>query len=138
MGRVAGRPARAGVSGVTDSLLQQLDSATGPDRELDGEFALFLGWKRVGKGHAHWTNPAGKSNQHVPFFTDSIDDLLDLMREKLPGWNIANFWDAADPKNRPWCGCSLRRDERYKVVSGKGANTLPLALAIAIVKALEQ
>ena len=65
-------------------LIARLEAEVGT-RELDGEIALLLGWKKRHKGWAHWISPDGAENQHVPFFTTSIDDALTLVPE---GWSV--------------------------------------------------
>ena len=58
-------------------------------RELDGEIALTQGWKRHGKGWAHWIDPDGGTNRHVPFYTGSLDHALLLSGDS---WLAALLW----------------------------------------------
>lgn len=55
------------------------------------------------------------------------------------GWTLAYLWESVTPKDRPWWGCSLRRDEPYKVVSHLGATSASGAMvnAIAQVKGIQ-
>ena len=71
-----------------DPLIRDLEAATEGSRELDGEIALSLGWVKHHAGWAHWTTPAGLENQHVPFFSDSLDDALSLVPEGTWYWHI--------------------------------------------------
>lgn len=66
-----------------DNLIAELEAATEGSRDLDGEIALSLGWVKHHAGWAHWTTPEGLENQHVPFFSDSLDAALTLVPE---GW----------------------------------------------------
>jgi len=62
-----------------DKLIRDLEGATEGSRVLDGKIALFLGWVKHHAGWAHWTTPEGLENQHVPFFSDSLDDAMLLI-----------------------------------------------------------
>lgn len=65
-----------------------------------------------------------------------MTDLDALIKELVPdGWNVANLYEAVNPKHRPWWGCYLRRDEPYKVVSVEGARTATGAIKAAALKA---
>ena len=108
---------------MTD-LLARLESAPEGSRETDGDIALSLGWKKRHKGWAHWTSPDGAENQHVPFFSTSIDAKLpdeDIIEVKFDG----EFWWA-------W-------DSRSQTVEGAPgmAHTEPLARRIAALRARE-
>ena len=70
---------------MTD-LIARLETEVGT-RELDGEIALLVGWKKRHKGWAHWTSPDGAENQHVPFFSTSLDDALTLVPEGIE-WSV--------------------------------------------------
>ena len=62
-------------------------------------------------------------------------DNLDVVNVALPvGWNVANLYEAENPKHRPWWGCVLRRDEPYKVVKALGAHTAAGAFSDAVAR----
>ena len=79
-------------------LLERLEAATGPDREIDKAVMLAIGrareidpWMFYGPGETVWcfgdyehesVNPA------LPYVTASLDAVLALVEEKLPGWTV--------------------------------------------------
>lgn len=133
----------------TLSIIAKLESATGPDRELDGmiwkvvdpsEFdrqCSFRGMKYAGHVHtkaekaAHIARAAG---YYSPAYTASLDAALALVGEKLPGWSVvlriehsekfANLWaPGTDPNGGGVCFQSY-------------AATPPLAVLLALFRAL--
>ena len=54
------------------------------------------------------------------------------------GWNVANLYEAVNPKHRPWWGCVLRHDEPYRIVKVLGARTATDALRAAALKVREE
>lgn len=74
-----------------DTLIRDLEAATEGSRELDGEIALYLGWVKHHAGWAHWTTPEGLENQHVPFFSDGLDDALTMVPDTACNHSLFSF-----------------------------------------------
>lgn len=126
---------------MTD-LIAALEAAEVGSRELSDRTLLSAGWKKSIIGHFYgpmyaWTSPRGDSftnEHHFPSPTESLDAAMLLA---LPGWSVANIWESDKPKDRPWWGVALRRDDPYKVLKVLGMPTLPLALSDAWLRARE-
>lgn len=79
---------------MTDELIERLEKATGPDRELDIAICAALGKTRLDPGF-----------QTAPAYTDSLDAALTLVPEGL-GWIISRhdnggaYW--AEVGDEPW------------------------------------
>lgn len=52
-----------------------------------------------------------------------------MFGEVRDGFRVAAIWESHNPKDRPWFGCDLRRDEPYAVYSFRGAKTPEDAVA---------
>ena len=134
-----------------DALLERLEKATGPDRELDEAImALFytLDERHIGTTEGWdddpdsfkpvkdrvWVDPAtDKWVSTAAFhFTASIDAALALVERVLPGWMHAN--GNCGEQNMPWA-CITEPDEPCRDFSA-GAPTEPLAILIALLRAL--
>jgi hypothetical protein len=69
---------------MMDELIERLEKATGPDRELDGAIALSLGWtfqKMKGDSKPYYRKPGETTyymRSEVPAYTASIDAALTL------------------------------------------------------------
>lgn len=119
------------------TLIERLDAATGPDRELDAEIAKTIGWSTFIFGGAGlcWKDPAGHVRAEQPHFTGSLDATMTLM----PKINRPNFpWLAIksnNPNNPIGCRCELWLDN-VKNYNGRG-ETLAIAICIAALKARE-
>ena len=70
------------------ALRERIQQATGPDRELDYEIAIALGWERRfvsndddywRKGDWSWTR---EDSEHPPRFTEHLHELLPLVLPK--------------------------------------------------------
>ncbi len=127
-------------------LIQRLERATEPSRELDGEIALAIGWTnppaRYGmledERRSFWISP----NEHPeapwhsgpPFFTGNTDAAWSLIPE---GWAVAELKDRIPHYGRFYCHvrlwCPKNPALGYRFV-GNGA-TVALAVAIAGLKA---
>lgn len=107
-----------------DELIQKLEEAEGPSRELDADIAIALG-----KQHQdvwRWSKSAGV-RAAIPSYTRSLDDAMTLVPDdcefevgsaKLVGTYLAKLVTAA---------------EEY---IGKGAKTPAIALTAAALKAI--
>ena len=103
-------------------------------RELEGGIALALGWKQVGKGWAHWTDPDGNTNRHVPFYTTSLDAALTL----VPGgwvWHVQIDYELPGRAHLYNAVPGNKYDPPVRV-QANGA-TPALALCVAALKALD-
>lgn len=103
-------------------LIERLEKATGPDRELDGEIALLLDpdTRRV--------NPGRWVGNEVPAYTSSVDDALTLIPQ---GWRVGSIVEGAIG---PWF-VSLWDNSVRHLAARSEAPTLPLALCIAALRA---
>lgn len=108
-------------------LIAQLEAATEGSRELDVEVYRLVDPIGSAVCVARWG-----VREFVPHYTTSIDEALTLVSE---GWGIGQLWEAVNPKERPWWGVSLRRDEPYRVLKILDAPTPAIALCIAAIKA---
>jgi len=119
--------------GDVTGLVERLEKATGPDREIDAAIRAQLG---ISEGyHAH------------EFYTASLDAALALVERVLPGWRV-QFWQQ---RSGSW-HVRLIRDAHYALVTTEdedrtrdgdneiaGARSTPaLALCLAALKALAQ
>jgi hypothetical protein len=77
-----------------------VEAATGPDGDLDRDIVRLLG--SIGPNGA----PYCAGILGIADFTASLDAVLALVGEKLPGWHVVSLWDA------PGHGWSARLSER--------------------------
>lgn len=85
------------MQGDLSKLIERVENATGPDRELDLELANVAGWRCDGD----WLyTPDGAmaafTADSPPAYTSSLDAALALVEEKLPGWT--RLVDATAPE----------------------------------------
>lgn len=113
---------------MTD-LIERLEAATGPCRELDRAIAEALGWSGICSPNVTFGNRPDGSRWIVPRFTASIDDALTLVPE---GWGYT-LCDPRDGKGRPWA--KLFPPNRLAEVQPTFASTTRLALCSAALKA---
>lgn len=125
-------------------LLERLEKATGPDRELDIAIAQLLpidGWKVDDDGTAFAFGDMGDGEGWFPVgtcppVTSSIDDALALARRVLPGWTVGGLHQG---DNKLWTA-ELREGHatsynRVVIEPRSGGTTLPLAVCISVLKA---
>lgn len=78
------------------TLIERLEAATGPDRELDAEIALVTGWGFDPEFLTlQWTSPDGQISKSLPpNFTGSYDAAMSLIdpRDEL---EITNLYGVA-------------------------------------------
>ncbi|MFZ2252645.1 MAG: hypothetical protein WAW13_00555 [Minisyncoccia bacterium] len=123
-------------------IIDRLESATGPDRELDA-LACRLAAPKDWEKYRNWAAmPSGAppdimdrdAVRWVPAYTASLDDSLALVGEKLPGWR----WEMAHHPR-------MTREHRYvfeiEAPSEDSATALAptpaLAVLLALFRALE-
>jgi hypothetical protein len=122
-------------------LIERLEKATGPDRDLDDRIAIASGYKVACVGNAAATDigfiyPDGSRHWGAPRFTESLDAALTLVPEGMAwtlGQNVHHRYWQATVNN-------LDEDGRPQAVgySGlQGNRTAPIALCIAALKALD-
>ena len=120
-----------------DTLIRDLEATDVGCLELSASVLLAFGWTAK-KGQSVWHLPDGTlygpahGAGFMPDPTTSIDDALELVPE---GWSLAGWWEAVNPKDRPWWGVNLRRDDPYKVLNVKDSTTPAVVLVIAALKA---
>ena len=117
-------------------LIADLEDATEGSRDLDARIAIESGWIFMAAWvlkAEYWMAPDEIEHSEPPQYTTSLDAADALGPE---GWDIAQLWQAVEPKDRPWWGISLRRDEPYSVLTVHGAKTKALARCIPALKAM--
>ncbi|SCW66735.1 hypothetical protein SAMN02927900_03633 [Rhizobium mongolense subsp. loessense] len=83
-----------------EEIIQRLESATGPDRTLDVEIALAVGYQRRAANSADteqrvvWIRPDGSLPQKIPFFTAAVDDALALVMRIAPDKSGGFSWES--------------------------------------------
>ena len=74
------------------ALLERVEAATGPDREIDTEIARAFGWTPPGINPALWEGKETPSwwatpGFGMPAYTSSLDAAIALVERVLPGWS---------------------------------------------------
>lgn len=140
---------------MSGEIVERLEAATGPDRELDaaiydalvddgGRFAFRVtNWatnlgNRLGRYHDGWCvgkSPTDEYAENLPRFTESLDAVLALVGAKLPGWN----WATHTTGGGSYEACLMTPD--YHELSGRAfecmAKTPAIAILLALFRALE-
>ena len=141
-----------------DKLIERLEKATGPDRELDADIARAIGWSQiegdevghwdtwsipsvwVGTGQDRWLSPDGQKFDFMPHtFTASVDEALSLVPEGAV-WHLMTDCGNLNrtkvgPQGNPRASI-YRADERSLFIQADAA-TPALALCIACLRARE-
>lgn len=120
---------------MTPDLIERLEAAGWPDRELDAEIAPIMGLRIVDEGHQIGRVCYDANNHGVPLprYTASIDAALTLVPE---GWT---YEGRQGPSGFPhiWTLSTIKSgDVRYTTVTGRARSTA-LALCIAALRARE-
>jgi len=142
---------------VLRGLIERVEAATGPDRELDARIAAATGMPMLfcdfdaGSYHGDCKSPGcGKplglsderrsypnrweDDERLPAFTASLDAITALIGRVLPGcWQRHDVWPSTE---RP-AQASLTPLTTEGYCYGATAPTLPLALCLALLRALE-
>lgn len=126
------------------ALIADVLAATGPDREIDADVALALGWWReaVTFGIAptqirrRWCPPVGQMAWHCPAFTGSIDAALTTVPELCAveltsSRDRGEWWCSLDDCRASWVRKICAPDEGALI----GLPTPALALLAASLKA---
>lgn len=126
-------------------LAERCEQATGPDRELDEQCALAIGFTLVVprpderlQGIRRWVGPEGERNGWVhnrdsldfpPAYTASLDAAMMLVPE---GWHIEEMHEG--------CGAAPKRVGLmcWEFINRGKGSTLALALCAAALKALSE
>lgn len=117
------------------TLIERLEAASGPDRELDEAIGLDLGWSPVSNPTfatglmGRWYTPDGRMTDHygIPRWTASLDAAMTLIPE-----GCVTYLASEDRHSHRW-EWSLR--DKYAVRHHARAPTPALALCIASLKA---
>ena len=85
-----------------EDLIRQIEEATGPDRGLDAEIALAIGWRLdQSEPRDRWWEPDRSHYlDEPPEFTASLDAALTLVPEGIAIWRIGNNddqWEGEGP-----------------------------------------
>ena len=136
-------------------LVERLEAAAGRDREIDGAIATWEGWtftKMKGDAQPYWRKPGrteywDRDTNGPPPYTNSIDDALSLVERKLGLDNETTFmysfdfgWHASAHAPMAYTAAlhlTVGTPPNMVTVDAQ-ATTLPLAILIALLKALEQ
>lgn len=124
---------------LTD-LIEALQKATGPDREIDRDIADTLGlgpdesWERpkhqrgiINMDVGNWSK--GNISRSSPRYTSSVDAAIALAERVLPGRSVMMGWRQSS-ETRPWARVGLWPDP-----DATGA-TPAIALCVATLRAL--
>lgn len=146
-------------SGLAE-LIERVERAMGPDREIDRLIARLVGWHRVEPRFSRsrkggWIAPEDfmgvessgaprLDSLHgttiwpdVPAYTASIDAALVLLERVLPGWTVANV--GQDDTKRWWAELREGFQTSYSRVATSGPLASPaLALVLSTLKALQE
>jgi hypothetical protein len=127
-------------------LIERLENATGPDRELGRDVLLACGWRRTCVGNFygplwHWSGPGGRSypEDSLPCPTESIDAALTLAPDNHTIYLTRPNQSAA---NKSCYACIAPAGLGGPQYAKKRAhltafhNSLPIALCIAALRAL--
>jgi hypothetical protein len=104
-----------------ESIIDALSRATGPDRRLDIEIALLVGYRRkiehVSDGpdlepvrRVLWIPPTKNDPEMIPHFTKSLDNAYDLAQTIAPGSVGGCSWENGSATARiddgPYCAAA--------------------------------
>jgi hypothetical protein len=111
-------------------LIERVEAASGPARDIDGDIALMEGWtlsKMKGDGQAYWRKPGAteywdRCTDGPPDYTRSIDAALALAERKL-GVN--------------WYGILLDAVREFGTAGTLGPEHLARYVVVAILRALQ-
>lgn len=115
-----------------ETLMSELRTAKGPDRQLDARIAAAFGFRRVktqldsDNSRPRWIAPTGEEIGTIPFYTSSIDDAGLLLRWNTPGTNWGLSWEEGTASTQ------IATDEVCQ------AATPPLAVCLAAMQRLSK
>ena len=139
------------------ALAERVEGLQGPDREVDGLIARTMGWHRVEPRHHHnrygaWIAPQDfigiesdgrpridslrgtEMHRHPPALTASLDAVVALIAERLPGWSSLLLWPDASSSSK--ADASLTNGKLETIMAA--AKTPALALLAAALRALSK
>lgn len=123
-----------------EGLIERLEKATGPDRELDAHLLGYFGWRTDGFGRA--IDPDGLPCLTIPDLLASLDAALALVERVRPGaWYRLGC--GRNHPDEPLYGAQLLLpdvpgDEDGAVIGeGEHEASLALAVLIALLRTLE-
>ncbi len=121
------------------SLLEQVRSAKGADRELDWHVADATGHESFNTTIQGMWQPymtGSRADKAVPAYTASIDAALALVDRKLPGWSWKVVGEPA--ATNPHCAVIRNAGKLSDVAPASVAShrTAPLAILLALLTAL--
>jgi hypothetical protein len=116
-----------------DTLITRVEALTGPDREVDAEIALAVGWVSMTdrQGDTWWHLPDGDW-QRLPRLTGSLDAGKALLGQLLPGLG----WSVGKPDGTDYGQCHIwNHANRTKPFVWSEAATEEIAFVAAILRA---
>lgn len=136
---------------VLKTLIQRIEEAGGPDRELDLAIGLAIGGWELGRYTAEgWFAEAGGTmvRDHdgdiwpahpgslYPALTESIDAALALVERCLPGQSLVIARGRLTPEEPLWA-CQFFSFDARKVTAETEHEQAPLAICLALLRALQ-
>lgn len=128
-------------------LIERVEKATGPDREIDGDLheMAYGEWLRkhgyVSQGETGYFSPTppvqGAGHVRAPeHYTDSVDAALALVEKMRPGWRLSlggsgDAWQALIHEN------IVPHKSADFGESGSQTRPLPLAIILALLRSLD-
>jgi hypothetical protein len=116
-------------------ILARLETATGPDREIDARIAYAVDWTVGGvpfrkiceeiDGEMYWCGD-------LPPYTASLDAVVALIESELPGW----WWQVRSLAGGKFTAAAAESPRPERQGKGSFGLTPPLALLTAAVRAL--
>ncbi len=123
------------------ALIQRVEKAEGPDRELDADIALATGWER-GEAGAFWREPGARLwSGYYPNPTASLDAAVSLVPEgklwvRLDDWTGPMEDGTAAPLSSASVYLHARNADGERLSGVARARTPALALCAAALRAL--
>jgi len=127
---------------MTSSLIEKLQTATGPDRALDREIAEAVGWERKYEwryseirywrlGDMSWTR---EDKDHPPHYTESLDAAMTLMPPES-AWAVSHGDPDPSGYPRPYRATVMPPFSQKQMCDATECHEIPaIALCIAALK----
>lgn len=116
------------------SLIERLEKAEGPSRELDRAI-----WEAFGSPSRSDGVPEFAGFLGIAMFSSSIDAAVSLAERVLPGWFFEHIGNDAmgEDDYMSWLGWTVELSPGMSAGAQGQAKTLPIAIVIATLRALQ-